>query len=91
MINLTKYIPKNKDWMKEAFNTMGEEKFGEYYNRIFLRLYDMKKGEWMNIVSEVKPDNYSIFINCLCAVIDEMASYDIMFSLEEQATMVRRY
>lgn len=90
MDDLTKYKPHDNSWMKEEHERLGD-KLDKYYNAIFMRLYEMKNDEIMNIIREVRPENYSIFIKCLCSVILEMASYGIMFSLEDNATTVRRY
>lgn len=91
MENLTQYIPQNDEWMKDVSAFMGEDRLREYYNRVFLRLYGMEKGECLYILREVAPDNYQLFIRVVCTVINELIGYGIYeFSLENNATIVCR-
>ena len=91
MENLTRYIPQNDEWMKDVSASMGGDKLIEYYNRVFLRLYGMEKGECLYILHEVTPDNYQLFIRVVCTVINELIGYGIYeFSLENNATIVCR-
>lgn len=91
MENLTQYIPQNDEWMKDVSASVGEDRLREYYNRVFLRLYGMRKGECLYILREVAPDNYQLFIRVVCTVINELIGYGIYeFSLENNATIVCR-
>lgn len=91
MEDLTQYIPQDRLWIKKAFISMGEDRLAEYYNRVFLRLYRMKHKERLYILQEVSPDNYKLFIQVVCTVINELSSYGIYeFSLENRATIVCR-
>ena len=90
-MNLKEYIPEDKTWLNRMAEEIGWEHLGEYYNRVFLLLYEMRHGAFFSIVDRVAPDNYRLSIGCLICVMTELASYGIHdFTLESDTTIVRR-
>ena len=90
-MNLKEYIPKDKTWLNSMAEEIGWEHLGEYYNRVFLLLYEMRYGAFFSIVDRVAPDNYRLFMGCLICAMTELASYGIHdFTLESDATIVHR-
>lgn len=90
-MNLKEYIPKDKTWLDSMAEEIGWEHLGEYYNRVFLLLYEMRRGTYFSIVDKVAPDNYRLFMGCLIIVMTELASYGIHdFTLEAEATIIHR-
>ena len=65
MIDVTQYIPEhgNRQWIEDYYNKMGE-KLTDYYNKVFLSLYEMKPGAVIDIEKSVAPHNYDLFIKC---------------------------
>ena len=49
-MNLKEYIPKDKTWLDSMAEEIGWEHLGEYYNRVFLLLYEMRRGAYFSIV-----------------------------------------
>lgn len=90
-MGLKEYIPEDKTWLNRMAEEIGWEHLGEYYNRVFLLLYEMRHGASFSIVDKVAPDNYRLFMGCLIIVMTELASYGIHdFTLESDATIVHR-
>ena len=90
-MDLRQYIPKDKTWLNSMAEEIGWEHLGEYYNRVFLLLYEMRHGAFFSIVDRVAPDNDRFFMGCLICVMTELASYGIHdFTLESDATIVHR-
>ena len=90
-MNLKEYIPKDKTWLDSMAEEIGWEYLGEYYNRVFLLLYEMRRGAYFSIVDKVAPANYRLFMGCLIIVMTELASYGIYdFTLEAEATIIHR-
>lgn len=90
-MNLKEYIPEDKTWLDSMAEEIGWEHLGEYYNRVFLLLYEMRRGAYFSIVDKVAPANYRLFMGCLIIVMTELASYGIHdFTLEAEATIIHR-
>lgn len=90
-MGLKEYIPEDKTWLNRMADEIGWEHLGEYYNRVFLLLYEMKCGTRFSIVDRVAPDNYPLFMGCLIIAMTELASYGIYdILLEADATIVHR-
>ena len=90
-MGLKQYIPEDKTWLNRMAEEIGWEHLGEYYNRVFLLLYEMRHGAYFSIVDRVAPVNYPLFMGCLICVMTELASYGTHdFCLENDATIVRR-
>lgn len=92
MENLTQYIPKtNRGWIEEMSSRIGQEYLYEYYNRVFLRMFEMKHRESLYILEEVSPENYELFIKCVYTCMSELATYGMNdYHLENNATVVYR-
>ena len=92
MEDLRQYIPSdNRSWIQAMYDLLGEEKLIEYYDRVFIRMYSMKHCDYICILQEVAPENYNLFIKCVCACISELISYEIYdYHLEENATVIYR-
>lgn len=90
MKNLTQYIPQDHSWIKDYQKKMGADELGKYYNRVFLKMYNMKEDERLNIINIVKEENFDVFMKCLCAAIDELATYGINFYLINSDTILVR-
>lgn len=91
MADLRQYIPSDKRWIQEMSDLMGEEQLKEYYNRVFIRMCSMNHHGSIHVLQEVCPENYNLFIKCVCTCISEFQSYDIYeYCLEENATVIYR-
>lgn len=92
MKDLSQYIPEtNQCWIKAMSNRVGEEFLFKYYNSVFVRMFDMKHRESLYILKEVSPENYELFIKCVCTCMSELASYGMNdYHLEENATVIYR-
>lgn len=90
MENLTQYIPAtNRSWIQEMSERLGEDVLFEYYNRVFIRMFSMKHRESLYILQEVLPENYELFIKCVCTCMSELAGYGMNdYYLEDNATVV---
>lgn len=91
-MNLRQFFPDRDDWYQAYIDEMGRDSFLRYYNRVFLRLMDMKPGDKLMVLKEVSPDNYKLFIRCAVMAVNELASYDIYsFDFEQGATVIERH
>lgn len=92
MKNLTQYIPQtNRGWIEEMSSRIGKECLYEYYDRVFLRMFEMKHRESLYILEEVSPENYELFIKCVYTCMSELATYGMNdYHLENNATVVYR-
>lgn len=92
MEDLSQYIPEtNRSWIKEMSDRLGEEFIVQYYNRVFVRMVNMKHQESLYVLEEVAPENYELFIKCAYTCISELASYGMSdYHLENNATVVYR-
>lgn len=69
---------------------MGEDELREYYDKVFIRLYDMKPGEQFDITQEVNPDNYDLFVKCVSTCFNELAVYGLCgYHLEDNIILKR--
>lgn len=69
---------------------MGEKELREYYNKVFVRLYDMQPLEQLDIAQEVNPDNYDLFVKCVVTCFGELANYGICdYHLEDNLILKR--
>lgn len=91
MEDLLQYIPNDNSWIQEMYDLLGEEKLVEYYDRVFLRMYNMNHRDCIYVLQEVAPENYNLFIKCVCTCISELISYGIYdYYIEENATVIYR-
>jgi hypothetical protein len=91
MIDLTACIPQDNQWMNETADRIGWDELTGYYDRVFLMLQNMKRGERFEVVRKVHPDNYELFIKCACTAIMELSSQGIYaWSLEDNGTVIVR-
>ena len=90
MINVQQYIPEpGNTWIKDYFEKMGDELI-QYYNKVFMHLYEMKPGDQFDIEKMVDPQNYDLFIKCLILVINELYSYGLTNFFLEGTLVLRR-
>ncbi|MDO4164038.1 MAG: hypothetical protein Q4D56_06590 [Bacteroides sp.] len=75
-MDLTPYIPADNRWIQPTAEAIGWEKLREYYNRVFLMLLSLPRGGTYSITDNVAPENYDLFIKCLCTAMHEMYSVD---------------
>ncbi len=69
------YIPDDDSWIREYNDRIGMQELANYYDKVFVFLFDMKSGDELNIVEIVSPDNYDLFIKCVSTCFRELASY----------------
>lgn len=92
MVNLSQYIPEtNRSWIQDMSERLGEDVLFEYYNRVFIRMFNMEHRESLYILHEVLPENYELFIKCVYTCMSELAAYGMNdYHLENNATVVYR-
>ena len=91
-MDLTKYIPKDShSWIPDMKERIGEDSLLKYYNRVFVKMFDMNHQESFSIIEKVDPENYELFIKCAYTCIFELASYGRGdYFLEQEATLIYR-
>ena len=63
------------------------ERLTEYYDKVFIDLYEMLPGE----SEKVSPENYGLFMKCVYSCLCEFDLYDICsYYIEEQGTVILR-
>ena len=72
MNDLTPYLTDSNDWIAPCAESMGWDALAAYYNRVFLRLLQMPKGGHLVVTKIVSPDNYKLFLHCVCTAIREL-------------------
>lgn len=91
MLDLTQHLPQDDLWMDDYAATMGWEALRGYYDRVFLRLMQMCPGEELHVAREVRPENYDLFLKCVCAALRELHSLDIYdWHIEQRGTVILR-
>lgn len=82
---LNRFLPKdNNGWISAYAKSLGWDFLTEYYNKLFVRMIQMKHGDKIDILKEVNPDNYDLFVKCLITCISELAGYGIYdYSVED--------
>lgn len=92
MEDLSQYIPDtNRSWIKDMSERLGENVLVEYYNRVFIRMFNMKHQEFLYVLEEVSPENYELFIKCVYTCMNELAGYGMNdYHLENNATVIYR-
>ncbi len=89
-IDIMQYMPAdNQTWMKDFTDKMGWENLCAYYNKLFVRMFDMKPGEKINILEEVRPENYNLFMKCLYTCLSELAGYNLYDYYLENNVLVK--
>ena len=91
MVDLKQYIPEDDSWIENYFAVMGETELISYYNNIFVYLLNMPPRTHFNILQEVKPENYELFIKCVYTCIRELTTYGFNFSIENDVTLVCKW
>lgn len=83
--DINSYLPAtNQSWIAAYAESMGWESLTLYYNKLFVRLLKMKRGDKMDIVKDVNPNNYDLFVKCLVTCIQELCSLGVYdFDIEE--------
>ena len=83
-MDLLQYLPDDsRSWIQSYIELVGMERLTEYYDKVFIELYEMLPGESFRVLEKVSPENYS----CLC----EFDLYDICsYYIEEQGTVILR-
>lgn len=91
MVDFQIYIPDDgRAWIKEYFEKVGEQELRDYYNKVFVCLFDMKAGDELNIVDIVSPENYDLFIKCVVTSFSELASYGMCGYHLEDGIILKR-
>ena len=76
MVDFKQYIPDDdRSWIIEYYDRIGVQELIDYYDKVFVWLFDMSSGDELNIVEVVSPDNYDLFIKCVSTCFRELASY----------------
>lgn len=90
-MNLIFHIPNDDSWMAAMAAKIGWENLIDYYDKVFNMLYDMQPNTVFDIVANVHPKNYDIFIKSVFSCINELHKMGIkQFSFEEKATQILR-
>lgn len=91
MVDFKQYIPDDdRAWIMEYYDRLGVKGLIEYYNKIFVRLFDMEPGDELDIVQIVSPDNYDLFIKCVVTCFAELASYGMCEYYLEDGIILKR-
>ncbi|MCB6272053.1 hypothetical protein [Bacteroides cellulosilyticus] len=76
MVDFKQYIPDDdRSWIIEYYDRIGVQELIDYYDKVFVCLFDMGSGDELNIVEIVSPENYDLFIKCVSTCFRELASY----------------
>lgn len=90
-MNLLQYIPDDNTWMQRYADSMGWNELSEYYDKVWLMLYDMQPGHTFRVLDEVHPKNYDLFMKCVDATLEEFGTYGIhSYYIEEQGAVILR-
>lgn len=91
-MNLLQYLPDdNQSWIVPYAKSMGMDRLAEYYDKVFIMLYEMQPGESFRVTEKVAPKNYDLFMKCVYSVLCEFAQYGIYdHHIEEQGTVILR-
>lgn len=91
-MDLLQYLPDdNQSWIPSFIESIGIEKLTEYYDKVFIRLYNLQPGESFRILEKVRPENYDLFMKCVYSCLCEFDAYGIhSYYIEEQGTVILR-
>jgi hypothetical protein len=91
-MDLLQYLPDdNQSWIPPYVELMGVERLTEYYNKVFIWLYEMQPGESFRVLEKVRPENYDLFMKCVYSCLCAFDLYGIYsYHIEEQGTVILR-
>ena len=72
MLDLTPYLTCSTSWIAPCAERMGWDALAAYYDRVFLLLLQMERGEELHVAREVRPANRPLFLRCACLAIGEL-------------------
>lgn len=89
-MDLTRYLPTdNQTWIPVYAERMGWDNLREYYNNVFLRIISMRPMEEFDVVKNVSPERYELFLHCAVTAIREAEQYTgNTYHIENQATVI---
>lgn len=91
MVDFKQYIPDDdRSWIIEYYDRIGVQELIDYYDKVFVCLFDMGSGDELNIVEIVSPDNYDLFIKCVSTCFRELASYGMYGYHLEDGIILKR-
>lgn len=87
--SIDRYLPKdNRCWIEGYAESLGWDYLISYYDKLFVRMLDMQHGNKIDIIKEVHPDNYDLFVKCLVTCICELASFGLYdYSVEDNIVL----
>lgn len=89
MTDLTPYLTNSNKWIAPCAEVMGWDALGTYYNRVFLRLLQMPRGGCLIVTDIVRPDNYELFMHCVCTAIHELEGMNEgNFYIEDRGNLI---
>lgn len=91
-MNLTHlYFNGDWSWIDHYVSVMGKSEFDRYVNRVYIRLNKMKIGDEFDIVKDVIPQNFDLFIKVTeWFMIDVNKGYnDKWYKFNEEYTVIK--
>lgn len=91
-MDLLQYLPNdNQSWIPPYVDSMGMDQLAQYYDKVFITLYEMQPGDSFRVTEKVAPVNYDLFMKCVYSVLCEFDTYGIhSYYIEEQGTVILR-
>ena len=91
-MDLLQYLPDDsRSWIQSYIELVGMDRLTEYYDKVFIELYEMLPGESFRVLEKVSPENYGLFMKCVYSCLCEFDLYDICsYYIEEQGTVILR-
>ena len=86
MENLSEYKMTSYEWYEEYELKMGEQNLRDYVNKVWKVLLELKLGESLDVIENVKPERYELFIKIGCLFIQEN---NMNYEFNNQYTKIR--
>ena len=80
-MDLLQYLPDDsRSWIQSYIELVGMERLTEYYDKVFIDLYEMLPGESFRVLEKVSPENYGLFMKCVYSCLCEFDLYAAIIS-----------
>ena len=86
MENLSEFKMTSYDWYEEYELKMGEQNLRDYVNKVWKGLLELKLGESLDVIENVQPERYDLFIKIGCLFIQEN---NMNYEFNNQYTKIR--
>ena len=71
MINLSEFRMTSYSWYEAYEIKMGEQSLRDYVNKVWLALLKLKLDESFDVIENVEPERYDLFVKVGCLFIQE--------------------